>query len=186
MATLPANSSAEGELPFARTREVDVAAHTAPFLSFMTDNPTVFHAVDHFSKRLASHGFKRLSERNLWVDELHCGGKYYVERNGSSLVAFIVGDKYKAGNGAAIIAGHIDALTARLKPISKLPTKAGYVQLGVAPYAGGLNSTWWDRDLGVGGRVLVKEGGKIVTKLVKLDWPSKSVLYSSRIFSEAY
>jgi aminopeptidase I len=42
---------------------------------------------------------------------------------------------------------------------------------GVAPYAGGLSFTWWDRDLGIGGRVLVKEGGKIVRKLVKLPWP---------------
>ncbi|KAH0542268.1 hypothetical protein FGG08_003295 [Glutinoglossum americanum] len=154
-----------------RTREVDVAAHTRPFISFMTNNPTVFHAVDHFSSRLESYGFKCLSERSLWTDELHRGGKYYVQRNGSSLIAFVVGDKYQAGNGAAIVAGHIDAITAKLKPISKLRTKAGYVQLGVAPYAGGLNSTWWDRDLGVGGRVLVKEGKKIVTKLVKLDWP---------------
>merc|ERR1711881_193188 len=83
-----------------------------------------------------------------------------------------VGDEYEAGNGAAMLAGHVDALTAKLKPIPKLRTKAGYVQLGVAPYAGALNSTWWDRDLGIGGRVLVKESsGKVVTKLVKLDWP---------------
>lgn len=72
-----------------------------------------------------------------------------------------------------MVAGHVDALTARLKPVSTKKTTAGYVQLGVAPYAGALNTTWWDRDLSVGGRVLVKEGGKIVTKLVKLDWPSK-------------
>jgi aspartyl aminopeptidase len=73
-----------------------------------------------------------------------------------------------------MIAGHVDALTARLKPVSSKTTKAGYVQLGVAPYAGALNSTWWDRDLGIGGRVLVKDGktGKIETKLVKLGWPS--------------
>jgi aminopeptidase I len=44
-------------------------------------------------------------------------------------------------------------------------------EAGVAPYAGGLSFTWWDRDLGIGGRVLVREGGKIVTKLVKLPWP---------------
>lgn len=69
------------------------------------------------------------------------------------------------------MAGHIDAVTAKLKPIPTLRTKAGFVQLGVAPYAGGLNNTWWDRDLGIGGRVLIKENGKIVTKLVKLDWP---------------
>ena len=48
--------------------------------------------------------------------------------------------------------------------------------IGIAPYAGALNSTWWDRDLGIGGRVFVKDSksGKIEMKLVKLDWPSKS------------
>jgi aminopeptidase I len=143
--------------------------YTKPFTDFMTANPTVFHAVDAVAQDLEKGGYKKLSERDGW--ELKQGGKYYVERNGSSLIAFSIGDGYEAGNGAAIVAGHIDALTARLKPIPTLRTKAGYVQLGVAPYAGGLNETWWDRDLGVGGRVLVKEHGKIVTKLVKLDWP---------------
>lgn len=71
-----------------------------------------------------------------------------------------------------MIAGHIDALTAKLKPVSNKPNKAGYVQLGVAQYAGGLNETWWDRDLSIGGRVIVRdESGKTSTKLVKLGWP---------------
>jgi aminopeptidase I len=135
----------------------------------MTNNPTIFHAVDAVAKDLEKDGYKKLSERDAW--DLNAGGKYYVERNGTSLIAFAVGNKYASGNGAAIVAGHIDALTAKLKPIPKLRTKAGYVQLGVAPYAGALSDTWWDRDLGIGGRVLVKENGKIVTKLVKLDWP---------------
>lgn len=76
-----------------------------------------------------------------------------------------------------MIAGHVDAVTARLKPVSAKTNKAGYVQLGVSPYAGGLNSTWWDRDLSIGGRVLVKdpESGKITTRLVKLGWPIAKV-----------
>lgn len=143
--------------------------YTKPFTDFMTANPTVFHAVDAVAKDLEKDGYKKLSERDAW--DLKAGGKYYVDRNGTSLIAFAVGDKYEAGNGAAIVAGHIDALTAKLKPIPKLRNKAGYVQLGVAPYAGALSDTWWDRDLGIGGRVLVREHGKIVTKLVKLDWP---------------
>ncbi|KAF2140137.1 uncharacterized protein K452DRAFT_230852 [Aplosporella prunicola CBS 121167] len=151
-------------------REVKPEDYTKPFCDFLTDNPTVFHAVEAVAKQLEKASFSKLSERDSW--KLRQGGKYYLERNGSSLIAFVVGDSYKAGNGASVIAGHIDALTAKLKPIPKLNTKAGYVQLGVAPYAGALNSTWWDRDLGVGGRVLVKESsGKIVTKLVKLGWP---------------
>ncbi|MCJ1398859.1 hypothetical protein MMC11_002060 [Xylographa trunciseda] len=147
--------------------------YTQPFLSFISANPTVFHTVDYFSKQLSSHGFTKLSERDLWTDRLEKGGKYFYDRNGSGLIAFTIGSEYKSGNGVAIIASHIDALSARLKPISAKSTKAGYVQLGIAPYAGGLNQTWIDRDLGIGGRVLVKDekSGKISTKLVKLDWP---------------
>lgn len=72
-----------------------------------------------------------------------------------------------------MIAGHIDALTAKLKPVSSKPNRAGYLQLGVAPYAGALNETWWDRDLSIGGRVIVRDPstGKTSTKLVKVDWP---------------
>lgn len=157
----------------ASKNEVDVESYAKPFISFISENPTVFHTVAYFATQLESHAFTRLSSRDLWTDKLSRGGKYFVERNGSSLIAFVIGSVYKAGNGASIIASHVDALTARLKPIPKLQTKGGFVQLGVAPYAGGLNPTWMDRDLGIGGRVLVKDmkSGKIETKLVKLDWP---------------
>lgn len=151
----------------AATHSKDPASYTKPFCQFLTDNPTVFHAVGSLSSDLEKNGFEQLSERDEW--DLQPGGKYCVERNGSSIIAFVVGEKYESGNGCAVIAGHIDAVTTRLKPISKVPNRAGYTQLGVAPYAGGLSNTWWDRDLGIGGRVLVREGNKIVTKLVKLD-----------------
>lgn len=150
------------------TRE-NAAAYTKPFCDFLTENPTVFHAVDAMKKQLKDEGFTQISERDSW--KIERSGKYFVERNGSSLIAFVVGANYEPGNGTAILAGHIDALTAKLKPVSQVPNKAGYLQLGVAPYAGGLGRTWWDRDLGIGGRVHIKEGDKIVTKLVKLDWP---------------
>ncbi|KAL8998900.1 MAG: hypothetical protein Q9169_002119 [Polycauliona sp. 2 TL-2023] len=151
----------------------EVQAYTQPFLNFITENPTVFHAVDAVARRLESNGFTKLSSREHWNDRIKKGGKYYVERNGSSIISFVVGNNYRPGNGAAVIAAHIDALTTKVKPIPTKPTKAGYVQLGIAPYAGALNKTWWDRDLGIGGKVLVKDksSGKIQTKLVKLDHP---------------
>jgi aminopeptidase I len=150
------------------TRE-NAEKYTKPFCDFLTDNPTVFHCVDAVKNQLKNAGWKELSERDAW--KIEPSGKYFVERNGSALMAFSVGGQYKPGNGAAILAGHVDALTAKLKPISQVPNKAGYIQLGVAPYAGAPNNTWWDRDLGIGGRVMVKENNKIVSKLVKLDWP---------------
>ena len=150
------------------TRE-NAEKYTKPFCDFLTNNPTVFHCVDAVKTQLKDAGWKELSERDAW--KIEPSGKYFVERNGSALIAFSVGAQYKPGNGAAILAGHVDALTAKLKPISQVPNKAGYIQLGVAPYAGAPNNTWWDRDLGIGGRVLVKENNKIASKLVKLDWP---------------
>jgi aminopeptidase I len=161
-------TAAADHAPIMATAE-NAEDYAKPFCSFLTDNPTVFHAVDSMAQDLKHDGFTKLSERDSWCIEP--GGKYFVERNGSSLIAFVVGDDYKAGNGAAVLAGHVDALTAKLKPVSKIPNKSGFIELGVAPYAGGLGATWWDRDLSIGGRVLVKEGNKIVTKLVKLGWP---------------
>ncbi|KAI9933323.1 hypothetical protein ASPWEDRAFT_43106 [Aspergillus wentii DTO 134E9] len=147
--------------------------YAKPYCEFMTANPTIFHAVDAFKKELEQNGYEALSERDVWTSKLQRGGKYYITRNDSALISFSIGQEYKSGNGMAIVAGHVDALTAKLKPVSSLPTKAGFLQLGVAPYAGALNKTWWDRDLSVGGRVLVRnaETGKVETKLVKLDWP---------------
>lgn len=147
--------------------------YSKPYCEFMTANPTIFHAVKTFSRQLEQHGYKQLSERASWTSELKRGGKFYCTRNGSSLIAFNIGQDYASGNGMAIVAGHVDALTAKLKPVSKLPNKAGFQQLAVAPYAGGLGKTWWDRDLGIGGRVLVRDpqSGKVESKLVKLDWP---------------
>lgn len=151
----------------------DVEAYADSYIKFSSENPTTFHVVAYFANQLESQGFVKLSERQNWLDQLDGGGKYFVERNGTNLIAFVVGQNYDPGNGAAIIATHVDALAARLKPVSKVPNKAGYVQLGVAPYAGGLGDTWWDRDLGIGGRVLVQneKTGRIDSKLVKLEHP---------------
>ncbi|KAG6026833.1 hypothetical protein E4U41_001156 [Claviceps citrina] len=148
-------------------------AFTKPFCDFLRENPTVFHAVDYFKRKLRDCGFEELSPRDAWAGKIRAGGKYWVTRNGSTIIAFTVGEAYKPGNGVGMVAGHIDAITARLKPVSTRPSKAGYVQLGVAQYAGGLNQTWWDRDLSIGGRVVVRDPdtGKTSTKLVKLDWP---------------
>ncbi|KAJ5672709.1 Vacuolar aminopeptidase 1 [Penicillium longicatenatum] len=170
---LPAPASAPLSKPATTTATINPDDYSKPYLEFMSTNPTIFHAVDTFSKQLEQHGYKKLSERAVWTSDLKRGGKFYVTRNSSSLLAFNIGKEYESGNGMAIVAGHVDALAAKLKPVSKLPVKAGYEQLAVAPYAGALGNTWWDRDLGIGGRVLVKnpDTGKIETKLVKLDWP---------------
>ena len=95
--------------------ELDPAAYTKPFLDFISKNPTVYHAIHHFASRLDGCQFTELKEHSAWADHIEEGGRYYVKRNDSSLIAFTVGTDYEPGNGAAIIAGHVDALTAKRK-----------------------------------------------------------------------
>lgn len=104
---LPIRHAAPQQAPAPTPTSVDPASYTKPYCEFMTENPTIFHAVTSFSSRLESAGFKKLSERDVWSD-LEAGGKYYCTRNDSALIAFAIGEDYRPGNGFGIVAGHID------------------------------------------------------------------------------
>jgi aminopeptidase I len=126
-----------------------------------------------------------------WSSKLVLGGKYYVTRNDSSLIAFHIDESYTPNDPLAIIASHIDSLTLKLKPVSK-SEKGGFERLAIAPYSGGgasqkwdgEYSTWWDRDLGLGGKVLVQgKDGKIESRLVSLSRPSKYIQLTLNIYS---
>lgn len=120
---------------------------------------------------LKDAGFSELSERCSWTDKISPLGKYFVTRNGSSVIAFTVGGNWSQGNGISIVGAHTDSPTLRIKPISAL-TKEGLAQIGVETYGGGIWHTWFDRDLSVAGRVFVKDSeGNFVSRLVNLDKP---------------
>jgi hypothetical protein len=58
----------------------------------------------------------------------------------------------------------------KLKPHSK-GAKSGFLTLNVEPYGGGLWHTWFDRDLSVAGRVLLRDGPRLLHKLVRMHAP---------------
>lgn len=164
---------------------VDVKDHAEGFLDFINAAPTIFHAIAVYSDKLSSCGFTRLSERGDWSQLIRPGGKYYLTRNSSSLVAFVVGHSYRASDPIAMVGTHMDALTMRLKPVSK-QQEVGFEQLKVAPYSGGGNMTWWDRDLGIAGRVMVKNpDGKITQRLVRFKEPFGKIPSLAEHFGKA-
>jgi aspartyl aminopeptidase len=160
----------------AYSRHLQLAEKACAFLTASTDP---FHAVKTATVRLEQAGFRRLSKSAALTETnaLEAGGKYYYTVEHSTLVAFTVGQQYQAGVGAFhIIGGHTDSPNLKVKPRSKTAagTTAGCVQLGVECYGGGLWHTWFDRDLSLSGKVLVRsavEGGKIETRLVNLKDP---------------
>lgn len=129
---------------------------------FLKKSPTAFHAVHQIKTELEANGYCRLEEAKSW--EIAPKGKYYVTRNGSSIIAFHVGSDL-FGYGFQITASHSDSPAFKIKENATLQVKDKYIQLNTEGYGGMLCSTWFDRPLSVAGRVLVKEKGRLVTRL---------------------
>lgn len=133
--------------------------------SFIESSPTAFHAVETMKQMLDAEGYQQLLESRAW--ELQAGGKYYVMRNGTSLLAFRI--PKKDFTGFQVMAGHSDSPTFRIKENPEMETEGTYVKLNVEKYGGMLCSPWFDRPLSVAGRLIVKTDTGIVSRLVKVD-----------------
>ncbi|KAG6634976.1 probable aspartyl aminopeptidase [Carya illinoinensis] len=149
-----------------------VSSVVSHLIDYLNASPTAFHAVDEAKKQLRSAGYSQVSEREDW--KLEAGKKYFFTRNHSTIVAFAIGKKYVAGNGFHIVGAHTDSPCLKLKPVSKV-AKGGYLEVGVQTYGGGLWHTWFDRDLAVAGRVIIREekGGAVSYshRLVRIEEP---------------
>eukprot|EP01086_Lenisia_limosa_P000399 TRINITY_DN10716_c0_g1_i1.p1 TRINITY_DN10716_c0_g1~~TRINITY_DN10716_c0_g1_i1.p1 ORF type:complete len:443 (-),score=131.68 TRINITY_DN10716_c0_g1_i1:191-1519(-) len=140
----------------------------AEFCKYVDKSKSPFHAIEQTVKMLKSGGYTQILEKNEW--KLVPGEKYFFSRNQSTVFAFQIGANYKAGNGANIIVSHSDSPCFKIKPVSNV-AKEGYLQLGVQQYGGGIWHTWFDRDLTIAGRAVVREDGVLKHKLVDLDRP---------------
>ncbi|XP_054806925.1 probable aspartyl aminopeptidase [Prosopis cineraria] len=138
-------------------------------LDYLNESWTQFHATAEAKRKLIAAGFHLLNENEEW--DLKPGGRYFFTRNMSCIVAFAVGEKYSVGNGFHVIAAHTDSPCLKLKPKSA-SSKSGYLMVNVQTYGAGLWHTWFDRDLSVAGRVIVRSSGDTyLHKLVKVKRP---------------
>lgn len=137
--------------------------HVQLFGEFIAHSPSAFHACSSICTMLDENGYKPLSECQPWA--LVPGGKYYVTRNRSSVIAFSIPET--GFSHFQIVSSHSDSPTFKLKNSCEDET-GSYLRLNVERYGGMIMSTWFDRPLSIAGRVLVKENGKLVTRLVDL------------------
>lgn len=143
---------------------IDTMLQAQDLVRFLNRGITAYHAVDEVRNRLIDNGYQELSEADEW--KLQAGGRYYVIRRGSGLIAWIQGDE----SGIRMIGAHTDSPGLHLKPKAAYG-KSGYIQLGVEVYGGPLLATWTDRDLILAGRVILDADGKLATRPVVLDQP---------------
>jgi aspartyl aminopeptidase len=141
------------------------AKEITALLEFLDNSPTAWHAVECTSKLLLEAGFIELKEENEW--KLKPKGCYFVIRNGSSLCAFIV--PTKKPTYAHVIGSHTDSPGFKLKPNAEF-RKENMVMLGLEIYGSPLISSWFNRDLGIAGRVIYKDKkGNTQESLTRLD-----------------
>ena len=134
------------------------------FISFLDESPTAFHAISSIKKKLVASGYSELAESEKW--ELTEGGKYFVTRNDSSIIAFRV-PRFNF-TGFMISAAHSDSPAFKVKENPEI-VENGYVKINVEGYGGMLMAPWLDRPLSVAGRVIVKSGNRYEVKLVNVD-----------------
>ena len=135
-------------------------------LAFIERCPSAFHTVHEIAGRLEQAGFTYLPEAAHW--ELCAGSSYYTTRNGSSIIAFRVGAELSDYH-FQLCASHSDSPSYKIKNEAELDGAGEYLRLNVEAYGGMIDSTWFDRPLGVAGRVLVRENGAVVSRLFDAD-----------------
>ena len=130
---------------------------------FLDNSPSVYHAVENVRIELENAGYTRLSEGESW--NLTAGGKYYLTRGGSAVLAFRV--PQEAPQGFMMSASHSDRPTFKVKENGEMA--GNYTRLAVERYGGMLMATWLDRPLSIAGRVLVGTEQGVQSKLINID-----------------
>ena len=137
-------------------------------LDFIDASPSPWHAVQTCENRLLAAGFSRLEEIDRWM--LAPGGKHYVVRGGSSIIAFVVGQNPGATSGLRLVGAHTDSPGLRIKP-KPAEEASGMIRLGVEVYGGPILATFADRDLSLAGRVNVRTPDGFASHLVRFSDP---------------
>lgn len=149
--------------------ETKTEKFAANLLQYLNDSPTAFHAVENAAAILKENGFQELKETESWA--LEKGGRYFIVKNSSAVIAFTVGTGDLNKEGFRIIGAHTDSPSLKVKPGDCTVTPDGYVKVNVEIYGGAILQTWFDRPLALAGRLVVKENGALREKLVRIDKP---------------
>ncbi|MFJ3667872.1 M18 family aminopeptidase [Streptomyces sp. NPDC090106] len=137
--------------------------HTDDLMSFLATSPSPYHAVANTAERLEKAGFRQVAETDAWDGT--SGGKYVLR--GGAIVAWFVPEGAEPHTPFRIVGAHTDSPNLRVKPLPDAGAH-GWRQIAVEIYGGPLLNSWLDRDLGLAGRLTLRDG---TTRLVNVGRP---------------
>ena len=140
-------------------------------IDFLYDSPSACHGVKATQRILNENGFIEIKEEDKW--DLKSKGKYYVIKNDSALIAFEIGSEDIEQVGFRLIGAHTDVPGFRIKPNPQMISEGKYVKLNTEVYGGPILHTWYDRPLGIAGKVALKGASplKPEIRLVNINKP---------------
>lgn len=132
-------------------------AHAADLADFIAASPSSYHAAAEVVRRLEAAGFQRLDETEAWPE---APGRYVVVRDGAA-IGWVVPEGATPTTPVRVFGAHTDSPGFKLKP---QPTtgRFGWLQAGVEVYGGPLLNSWLDRELRLGGRVVLDDGREVL------------------------
>jgi aspartyl aminopeptidase len=142
---------------------LNMSASAAGLCDFIDASPSPFHACATAAARLTGAGYTELSEADRWPEQ---PGRYFTVRAGS-LIAW---NSDVPDGPFRIVGAHTDSPNLRVK---QHPDRlvAGWQVVALEPYGGAWLNSWLDRDLGISGRLSLRDGTGLSHRLVRIDDP---------------
>lgn len=146
----------------------EVKSFARETLEFIDECATTYHVVKCLSDILDENGFIRLNPYSSW--KLQEGGRYYVKKTNTTVIAFTIPNKLNLEKGFKIFGCHTDSPSIRIKPNPELVSN-NMLRLNTEVYGGASLSSWFDRSLGIAGRIVLKTDDifKPKTEIIKLE-----------------
>ncbi len=150
--------------------ELEVKSFAREVLEFIDEASTTYHVVNQCTDILDENGFERLDPTKHW--ELKKGGRYYVKKTNTTVTAFTIPNELDLSKGFKIFGCHTDSPSIRIKPNPEIVTN-NMLRLNTEVYGGPILSTWFDRALGIAGRIVLRTDNvfKPKTMCIKIDKP---------------
>ncbi len=133
------------------------------FLDTLKNGKTQFHVVKECVDTLSANNFTMLNLADDWGKL--SPGKYMVNPFPSMLVAWVIGE---TTSSLRVAMAHTDFPGLKLKTNPDMK-KSDYLMANVEPYGGLITSTWFDRPLGLAGKIVVKGENAFAPKTLLYD-----------------